>query len=214
MPTHLRDRVASRLAACTTNNSSHASGQAAGPIDQSYFQTTPGRQTGLLFPNPANPLCQVLIDLVVVNSSRSGAKQPTAEQVPSNVVGNLTFRVANLDTQTVSNGFALLVEVPLDVSLTYAVGAAIGTVQPSDNATLHTFPLNSTLSLAAQGADSQYINTTVSAGSQDFAPRKIFLQPTGSAANPCALALSGSRPAVAPLNFPEQKSPPFPPQIG
>ena len=77
---------------------------AAPPLDPKAFAPT-GRTTGLLYPNPVNATCEVLMDLMTRNATASQTQQPTASQVASSVDTDLSLQIENLNSTAFEVGY-------------------------------------------------------------------------------------------------------------
>lgn len=65
------------------------------PFDPGYFAPTP-HQLGLLYANPENATCEVLISITELNTTGPSQHQATASPVASSVTSNLTMQIENL----------------------------------------------------------------------------------------------------------------------
>lgn len=76
--------------------SAQAPPTAAPPMDPRIFAPT-NRTTGLLYPNPDNPSCEVLLDIKTRNTTSPNVQEPTSSPVASSVLSDLSLQIQNLN---------------------------------------------------------------------------------------------------------------------
>lgn len=67
------------------------------PLDPNAFAPT-SRASGLLYPNPEQPTCEVLLNVKTLNTTGSQNQQPTSSPVATSVQSAISLQIENLNS--------------------------------------------------------------------------------------------------------------------